>query len=389
MEGLGAGLGLLLGGVIVQWLSWRWVFLVNVPIAILAAVLAPGVIPTSPRQRGRLDLTGAASATAGLGLLVFGLSQAANHGWGAALTLGPVIAGSLILASFVWLQSRITAPLMPLWVFRDRNRGGAYLVQTLLGAALFGMFFLGTLFLQHVKGYTPLRAGTAFLPATVAMMAGAALMPKLVTKTGVRPLVAAGTATASAGLLWLSQLTPHSPFLTGVMLPLILLSLGLGVTFVPTTLAAVSGADERALRAGLRRVDHGGSDRRRHRVGDHGHRCRVDHQSPTSRHPNQASADHRLHPRLHRRRDHHRARRSGRTRAPAAAPHQPTAESPPRRPRSETPTHIGSAGSARSSPSSDTPRQLRAARCQPHRSGRPLIAPHRPLWRPGSGNSVP
>src|SRR5881275_1623741 len=232
MEGLGAAAGLLLGGLIVEYISWRWVFFLNVPVAASAALLAPRLIPAPTRGRAVFDLPGAVTGTVGLGLLVFGLSGAADHGWTTAL------------APFVGLEARSKQPLMPLWVFRDRNRGGAYLIQALLGAALFGMFFLSTLFLQHVLGYSPLKAGAAFIPLTVVMIASAALVSKLVVHTGVRPLIATGTAIAAIGLLWLSNLTPHSSYMSGAMLPLIVVGIGLGMTFVPATLAAISGVKE-------------------------------------------------------------------------------------------------------------------------------------------------
>ena len=147
------------------------------------------------------------------------------------------------MIGFLLFERRSEAPLMPLWVFADRNRAGAYVIQTLLGAALFGMFFLMTLYLQHVLGYSPLKAGGAFLPATVVMMAMAGVMSKVVVRTGVMPLVAGGTAVAAAGMLWLSQITATTDYLTGVMLPMTVLTAGLGSVFVPGTLAAVSGVD--------------------------------------------------------------------------------------------------------------------------------------------------
>ena len=129
-------------------------------------------------------------------------------------------------------------------MFADRNRGGAYMIQALVGGALFGMFFLTTLFLQHVLGYSPLKAGAAFVPATAVMMGAAGAMSRLVNRIGVRPLVATGTAIAAAGMWWLSHLHLHAGYLTGVMLPLMVLSVGLGLTFVPLTLTAVSGVKE-------------------------------------------------------------------------------------------------------------------------------------------------
>src|SRR5580693_4403029 len=244
MEGLGAAAGLLLGGILVQAVSWRWVFFVNVPVAAIVAALAPRFIPSPKRQSLRLDMPGAVTASAGLGLIVFGLSRAADHGWTDIWTAGPLAAGAAALAAFVLLERRSAQPLTPLWVFADRNRGGAYMIQALVGGALFGMFFLTTLFLQHVLGYSPLKAGAAFVPATVVMMGAAGAMSRLVNRIGVRPLVATGTAIAAAGMWWLSHLHLHAGYLTGVMLPLMVLSVGLGLTFVPLTLTAVSGVKE-------------------------------------------------------------------------------------------------------------------------------------------------
>jgi EmrB/QacA subfamily drug resistance transporter len=245
MEGLGAALGLLLGGVLVQAVSWRWVFFVNVPVAAVVALLAVRFIPAPARQHARFDLPGAITSSAGIGLLVFGLSRSSDHGWLSASTLLPIGAGVLGLIIFVIIELRTAQPLIPLWVFADRNRGGAYLIQTLMGAALFGMFFLSTLFMQNVLHYGPLQAGAAFVPATVIMMGAAGAVSKIVARTGVRTLVAVGTGTAAIGMLMLSRLSPHSSYLTGVMMPMIVLSAGLGLTFVPATLSAVSGVKER------------------------------------------------------------------------------------------------------------------------------------------------
>lgn len=244
MEGLGAALGLLLGGVLVQAVSWRWVFFVNVPIAIIVAVLAPRFIPAAARVRDRLDLPGALTSSTGLALIVFGLSHSADHGWTDTWTMLPLAAGVISVAAFILIEYRTKSPLMPLWVFGDRNRGGAYLIQVLMGAALFGMFFLSTLYLQRVLHYGPLKAGAAFLPATVVMMGAAGVMSKLVVRTGVRSAIATGGLLAAAGMLLLSRLTVDSNFVTGVMAPMMLLSVGLGMTFVPLTLSAVSGVEE-------------------------------------------------------------------------------------------------------------------------------------------------
>jgi EmrB/QacA subfamily drug resistance transporter len=243
MEGLGAAGGLLLGGVILEYMSWRWIFLVNIPVVLGVAALAPRYLARSSRRSGQFDLAGASLVTTGLAGLVFALTRAAEHGWSDAATLIGLVTAVPALIGFLVLERRSKAPLMPLWVFADRNRAGAYVIQTLLGAALFGMFFLMTLYLQNVLGYSPLKAGGAFLPATVVMMGMAGVMSKLVVRTGVMPLVAGGTALAAVGMLWLSQLTATSDYITGVMLPMTFLTAGLGSVFVPGTLAAVSGVD--------------------------------------------------------------------------------------------------------------------------------------------------
>src|SRR5260370_911194 len=142
MEGLGAAAGLLLGGILVQAVSWRWVFFVNVPVAAIVAALAPRFIPSPKRQSLRLDLPGAVTASAGLGLIVFGLSRAADHGWTDIWTAGPLAAGAAALAAVVLLEPRRAQPLTPLRVLADRNRGGAYMIQALVGAARLGRLFL-------------------------------------------------------------------------------------------------------------------------------------------------------------------------------------------------------------------------------------------------------
>ena len=243
MEGLGAAAGLLLGGILVQGCRGGGCSSSTCPSPPSPPRWPPGSSPPPNRQPLRLDLPGAVTASAGLGLIVFGLSRAADHGWTGIRTAGP-LARAAALAAFVLLERRSAQPLTPLWVFADRNRGGAYMIQALVGGALFGMFFLTALFLQHVLGYSPLKAGAAFVPATAVMTGAAGAMSRLVNRTGVRPLVATGTAIAAAGMWWLSHLHLHAGYLTGVMLPLMVLSAGLGLTFVPLTLTAVSGVKQ-------------------------------------------------------------------------------------------------------------------------------------------------
>ena len=244
MEGIGASAGLILGGVLVQAVSWHWVFLVNVPIAIAMAILTPRFLPETPRQRTRVDIPGTLVGTAGLAALVFGLMQAAERGWSDAVTLVILGLGLAGLALFVAIEWRSPTPLMPLWVFRNRDRAGAYVLQALVGAGLFGMFFLMTTYLQRILGLTAMEAGLAFLPTTLGLVAAAEIVSRFVARTGVRPLAAAGTALAAFGLFLLSRLSANSTYLDGVLVPTVLLAVGLGLTFVPVMIAAVSGVDE-------------------------------------------------------------------------------------------------------------------------------------------------
>lgn len=244
MEGLGATAGLLLGGMLVEWVSWRWVFLVNVPIALGIVFFLPRFIAQPERQRVHLDLPGAVTSSIGLGSLVYGFHHAATHGWSDGVTMGTLLAGVLGLAIFAVIETRSPEPLIPFWVFRDRNRGGAYLTQLVIGAALFGMFFLVTLFFQNVLGYGALRAGMAFVPATLGIIVTAGTVSQIVSRTGVRPLAATGLAISSVGLFLFTRITPDSSYMPDVLIPMILLALGLGLTLVPLTISAVSGVEE-------------------------------------------------------------------------------------------------------------------------------------------------
>jgi EmrB/QacA subfamily drug resistance transporter len=244
MEGLGATAGLLLGGMLVEWVSWRWVFLVNVPIALGIVVFLPRFLGQPARQRVHLDLPGALTSSIGLGSLVYGFHHAASHGWSDGITMGTLLAGVVGLAAFAVIETRSPEPLIPLWVFRDRNRGGAYMTQLVIGAALFGMFFLVTLFFQNVLGFGALRAGMAFIPATLGIIVTAGIVSQIVSRTGVRPLAATGLAISSVGLFLFTRITPDSSYVPDILVPMVLLALGLGLTLVPLTISAVSGVEE-------------------------------------------------------------------------------------------------------------------------------------------------
>jgi EmrB/QacA subfamily drug resistance transporter/deazaflavin-dependent oxidoreductase (nitroreductase family) len=238
----GGALGLLLGGVITTYLSWRWILFVNVPVGIVLALLAPRVLNGAPGRGGRLDVPGAVAVTTGATLLVYGLSRAAVHGWSNQTTLITLAGGVALLILFVALEAVSHDPLMPLGIFASRNRSGAYGLSLTTGAALSGTLFALTLFLQNVLGLSPLQAGFAFLPTAAGVAVGAGITSRLIGRTGPRLPMAIGALMAAAGLFWLSVLPADARYLVSVFGPLVLLALGLGQVFVSTSTTAIAGA---------------------------------------------------------------------------------------------------------------------------------------------------
>ena len=252
MAGGGGAVGLLLGGILTTYVSWRWVLFVNVPIGILVAAAAPRALAESPRRPGPIDMAGAVTGTVGLALLVYGLSKAAtgpdgaSH-WGDALVLASLAAAAVLIVSFVLIELRSSFPLLPMRVLADRNRSGAYLIMLCIGTAMFGMFFFLTLFTQTVLGYSAVKSGVAYLPFTLGIVAGAALASRLVARIGPRPLILAGTAAAACGMFWFSTLSEHAGYFGQLLGPILVTSSGLGLLFVPLSLVALHNvADEHA-----------------------------------------------------------------------------------------------------------------------------------------------
>ncbi|MGH9103914.1 MAG: MFS transporter [Acidimicrobiales bacterium] len=243
MSGAGGAIGLLAGGVLTDLVSWRWVLFVNVPIAALVLLVAPRVLAESGTRAGKLDLPGAMSVTGGMALLVYGLTNAASHGWGATGTVVPLLLAVALLVLFVAIETRSRQPLMPLRIFANRDRSGAYAVMLCIGAALFAMFFFLTQYIQNILGFSPLLAGVAFLPVAVAISASAIGVSRLVTRIGPRAPITVGPILAAAGLAWLSRIGAGSGYLS-VLGPMIVLGLGMGISFVPLTLTAVAGVRE-------------------------------------------------------------------------------------------------------------------------------------------------
>ncbi|MFF3342797.1 MFS transporter [Streptomyces flavidovirens] len=237
----GGAIGLLAGGMLVEWLDWRWVFYVNVPIGLLIVLATPRYIKESERHPGHFDLTGALTSTLGMVALVYGFIRAAQEGWSDALTLASFGAAVLLLAAFVLTERRSKQPITPLHMFADRNRAGTYGVMLSLAAAIFGMFFFLTLFVQNVLDFSPLQAGLAFLPVSAVIAVGAGIASQLLPRYGPKPFIVTGALLAAAGLSWLTLTDIHSTYLGSILGPMLVFSLGMGMQFVSLTLMAVSG----------------------------------------------------------------------------------------------------------------------------------------------------
>ena len=242
----GGAIGLITGGMLTQWASWRWVLFVNVPIGIAVYLVGRVVLPETERRTGAFDLAGAITSTLGMGSLVYGLVRAASNGWSDPLAVAPMIAGLLLLAAFVLVELRAAEPITPLRLFGNASRNGANAARMLVFAGMFGMFFFLTQYTQNVLGYSPLRAGFAFLPIPLTVFLSSQLASRvLVARFNQKALMLVGVGLSMLGLALASQLTVHSSYLT-ILASLLLFGAGNGLSFVTLTsasLAGVAGAD--------------------------------------------------------------------------------------------------------------------------------------------------
>ena len=255
VAGSGGAAGVLLGGILTEYVGWEWVLWVNVPIGIAAAVIAPRLILESraDHETRHFDAAGAVSVTAGLSVMVYALVEAPDAGWGSGQTIGLLAAAGALLATFVAVELRSKAPLMPFSIFRNRTLTGANVVGILTGASLFSMFFFISLYMQNVLGFSAIEAGLAYLPLAVSIIIAAGIASQLVTRVGFKPILAVGMLLVSAGLVWFSQISADGSFVADVLGPSLLAAVGLGFAFVPQTIAAVSGVADReaGLASGL------------------------------------------------------------------------------------------------------------------------------------------
>ncbi len=239
----GAAIGLIAGGALAQWASWRWVFFINVPFGVAVVLLGALALPAGVRRPGRLDVPGALTSTIGMTALVYGFVHAAEAGWTDLVTTASFGIGVVLLAAFVVVERRAAAPITPLRLFADRVRSGAYVARLLMTAGMMGMFFFLTQFLRLVLGYSDLRTGFAFVPLTVAVFVSSQLASRvLVERFGGRRLMIAGASLSLLGMLGLTQLSASSGYLS-LLLPLVVYGTGNGLAFVPLTTAALQDVD--------------------------------------------------------------------------------------------------------------------------------------------------
>ncbi|HKE63592.1 MAG TPA: MFS transporter [Micromonosporaceae bacterium] len=248
ISGGGAAIGLISGGVLTQYASWRWCLFVNVPFALLALALAIPIVKESKAQGNtRYDIPGAILATLGLVALVYGFTEAAKphgtstNGWSAPMTISMLVAAAVLLGGFLWWESRVKNPLLPLRVITDRNRGSSFLVSILIGAGLLGMFLFMTFYLQQTQHYSPLKTGVVYLPFSAGIIVSAGIAAQLLPRVGPRILMTVGGVLATASMIYLTQLKADSSYVGAILPAFIAMSLGMGLLFVPLGATALSG----------------------------------------------------------------------------------------------------------------------------------------------------
>jgi EmrB/QacA subfamily drug resistance transporter len=245
MSVAGGAVGLVVGGLLTTYVSWRWVLFVNVPIGLLVALVAPRVLVESERRRGRFDLPGAITGTGGVAALVYGLSNAATTSngvshWGDTKVIVSLVAAAVLLIAFGFIETRSQHALMPIRVLRNRDRSGSYLIMLCVGTAMFGLFYFLTIFVQEVWGYSPIKSGLAYLPMVAALMVASGVASQLVPRIGARALLLAGAVITTGGMFWLSRLSEHSTYVSGLLGPTLVTAVGMGMLFVPLSLVGLA-----------------------------------------------------------------------------------------------------------------------------------------------------
>jgi EmrB/QacA subfamily drug resistance transporter len=255
IAGSGAAIGVLLGGVLTEYAGWRWIFFVNIPVGIAALFLVPRVVRES-RADGLMrhfDATGATTVTASLMLFVFGLTRSTTEGWSSGQTLGALLASAVLMAVFLRVESRSRSALVPLSIFRRRTLAGANLIGFGLGTAIFGMFFLLSLYMQEVLGFSAMTTGVGYLAVAVTIVITSAVSQALVTRVGVKPVLAAGLSLLGLGLVYFTFVSAGGSYVNDLLPGFLLIGVGGGFSFVPISIAALGGVSggEAGLASGL------------------------------------------------------------------------------------------------------------------------------------------
>src|SRR3954447_22602764 len=243
VAGAGGSVGLVLGGLLTDVVSWRAGLFINVPVGTALMLLAPRYLTETERQPGRFDVPGAITSTLGMTAVVYGFVRAASDGWGDAITVASFGSGLLLLAAFVLTEQRAAHPITPLRLFASRERSAAYAARMLVVGGMFSMFFFLSQYLQGVRGYTPLETGIAFLPMTVVMFSMVRAVPRLTARIGGNTLLIAGVSLAALGMTWLSYIGEATPFFPSIAAPLMLLGVGMGGALAPLTAAGIAGVE--------------------------------------------------------------------------------------------------------------------------------------------------
>ena len=246
VSGSGGAAGVLLGGVLTSTISWSWIFFINVPVGILVIGVTPFLVRESRAQldHRHFDVAGAVSITGGLMLLVYAMTRATLDGWGTSTTIGLLVASAVLVFAFVGIEMRSKAPLLPMRIFKLRTLTAANITGFLIGAALFSQFFLLTLYMQEVLGYSAIETGVAYLTLTLAIITFAAVAQALVTRIGVRPVLSAGLALSAGALILFTQLPVDGQYFWNLFPGFLLSGIGLALSFVPMTIAALIGVKE-------------------------------------------------------------------------------------------------------------------------------------------------
>ena len=245
VSGSGAAAGVLLGGFLTSSLAWSWIFFINVPVGAALVVTAPFLLRESRAELGHrnFDVAGATTITGGLMLLVYAMTRATEIGWGSAQTIGLLAASAVLIVSFVVIELRSKAPLLPMRIFRLRSLAGANVASFLVGASVFSQFFLGTLYMQQVLHFSAIETGVAYLPLTLTIVVLANVAQNLVTRIGVRKVLPVGMALAAASLVLLAQVPADGHYFSDLFVPFLITAVGLAFAFVPLTIGALMGVE--------------------------------------------------------------------------------------------------------------------------------------------------